>query len=81
MQVQERLARCARGSSDEGDDLEHVAPGFVRAFAKVNHELTCSGDGGLAWKRLSREPANQIKQRLMLVANAGELDAMLTQVA
>ena len=76
--MHERATDRARRAAEKGDDVERVVPGSSRAFAELDHELAPARDvAGTFGQRLELESADEIEQRLVLGADAGQLDAFL----
>ena len=69
------MTERARRSAHEGNDIDHVVPGLVSAFADVDHPFAPAGNRGWVGQRLQLETADEIKQSSMLGANVGQLDA------
>jgi hypothetical protein len=79
--VQQGVAGPARRAADKGDDVERLEPGIVRTFAELDDALAPTGDGFDLRQRLEIQPADEIKQRLVFCADAGEFHSLVTKTA
>src|SRR6266566_7426302 len=79
--VYQRVADPTAGAPDESDDVERVMPGVVGALAKLDDELSPPWNGRHCRQRLQLEPTDEIEQRPVVGANAGQFDTLVAKPA
>ena len=81
MRVYQGVNSPTCGAADKSDDLHHIVPGIMCAFAELDDKLAPPGNGLDLRQWLDIELTDEIKQHPVFGADTGEFHTLITKTA